>query len=135
MIALLLAVILAGQLGQNDWCYVPPQSEILFCDYVSLSSCQSAPNRASAFWLLGFLLTKTLQQHKANASRFLVSCRYYAEQNAELRIMLQQLDWPTISVLATKDEHIWVAIIQIFDMEDFLLWGGDKASADLFVGR
>jgi hypothetical protein len=42
MIALLLAVILAGQLGQNDWCYVPPQSETLFCDYVSLASCQSA---------------------------------------------------------------------------------------------
>ena len=41
VIAWLLAA-LAGQLGQSDWCYVPPQSETLFCDYVSLSSCQSA---------------------------------------------------------------------------------------------
>jgi hypothetical protein len=42
MALLLAVVILAGQLGQNDWCYVPPGSEQLFCDYVSLSSCQSA---------------------------------------------------------------------------------------------
>ena len=35
-------LFLAGQLGQSEWCYVPPQSETLFCDYVSLSSCQSA---------------------------------------------------------------------------------------------
>jgi hypothetical protein len=35
MSALLIAsLILAGQLGQNDWCYVPPQSDTLFCDHV-----------------------------------------------------------------------------------------------------
>jgi hypothetical protein len=33
-------LILAGQLGQSGWCYVPQGSEQLFCDYVS--SCQSA---------------------------------------------------------------------------------------------
>ena len=43
MSAMLIAVLfLAGQLGQSEWCYVPPQSETLFCDYVSMSSCQSA---------------------------------------------------------------------------------------------
>jgi hypothetical protein len=43
MSAMLIAVlILGGQLGSSDWCYVPPGSEQLFCDYVSLSSCQSA---------------------------------------------------------------------------------------------
>jgi hypothetical protein len=43
MMPMLLAIMmLAEQLGENDWCYVPPQSETLFCDYVSLSSCQSA---------------------------------------------------------------------------------------------
>jgi hypothetical protein len=39
---LIAAVILAGQMEQNDWSYVPQQSEQLFCDYVSMSSCQSA---------------------------------------------------------------------------------------------
>jgi hypothetical protein len=39
---LLAAALLAGQLGSSAWCYVPPGSETLFCDYVSLSSCQSA---------------------------------------------------------------------------------------------
>jgi hypothetical protein len=33
MSAMLIAVLfLTGQLGQSDWCYVPPQSEQLFCD-------------------------------------------------------------------------------------------------------
>jgi hypothetical protein len=41
MSAMLIGVLfLAGQMGQNHWCYVPPQSEQLFCDYVSMSSCQ-----------------------------------------------------------------------------------------------
>jgi hypothetical protein len=39
---MLVAVLLAGQSAESDWCYVPPQSDMLFCDHVSVSSCQSA---------------------------------------------------------------------------------------------
>ena len=29
----------AGVLGQSPWCFVPPGSETLYCDYVAYGSC------------------------------------------------------------------------------------------------
>jgi hypothetical protein len=40
---MLLPVAASAQvLGQNAWCFVPPGSEVLFCDYTSYSSCLDA---------------------------------------------------------------------------------------------
>ena len=35
-------LLLAAQLGQGAWCYVPPGSEQMFCDHTSLGACRDA---------------------------------------------------------------------------------------------
>jgi hypothetical protein len=42
LLASLIIPALAAILGQNSWCYNPPGSEQLFCDYVSYGSCRDA---------------------------------------------------------------------------------------------